>query len=107
MEFSFDARVVVTMDHKNGSKTSSHVATDFNLDVSSNLERSQYLDEDDLPTKEGSRTLTLTLVQGLIGNIHFSESKGYKNSATHLREIITELEKGFASVASVKQSNFK
>lgn len=105
MEFSFEATVKLTLEHKKGSETSSHVATDFNLDVSTNLDKKQYLYED-LPTKNGSEMLTEVLVQGLIGNIHFSDQKGFKTSPQHLREIIAKLEKGFASVATVKPHNF-
>ncbi len=41
MEFSFEAKVVLTLEHKKEKTTSKHVTTDFNLDVSDNLVRSQ------------------------------------------------------------------
>lgn len=107
MEFSFEAKVVLTLEHKKGMTKSKHVATDFNIDVSDNLDRSMYLDEKKLPTEAGSRTLSNILIQGLVGNIHLAHEKGFMDSAEHLRWIISELEKGFATVAYVKQSNFK
>ena len=107
MEFSFEAKVVLTLEHKKEMTTSKHVATDFNLDVSDNLVRSQYLDKEDLPTEAGSKVLSNVLVQGLVGNIHLAHEKGFRDSAEHLRWIISELERGFIEVGNVEQSNFK
>jgi len=41
------------------------------------------------------------------GNIHMAHEKGFRDSAEHLRWIISELERGFVTVANVEQSNFK
>ncbi len=107
MEFSFEAKVVLTLEHKKEMTTSKHIATDFNLEVSDNLERNQYLDKEDLPTEAGSKVLSNVLVQGLVGNIHLAHERGFRDSAEHLRWIISELERGFITVANVEQSNFK
>lgn len=107
MEFSFEAKVVLTLEHQKGMTTSKHVATDFNLDVSKELNREMYLDKEDLPTESGSKTLSNVLVQGLIGNIHLAHERGFRDSAEHLRWIISELERGFIEVTNVQQSNFK
>jgi hypothetical protein len=106
MEFQFEAKVVVTAEHKPGMTTSKHVATDFNLDVMGPLDRKAYLDKEDLPTAAGSKVLSNVLVQGLIGNIHMAHEKGFRDSAEHLRWIISELERGFVTVAEVSKSNF-
>lgn len=97
-EFSFTGTSKVTMRHEKGMTTSAHVATDFRLDISSNLSRSQYLTTDDLPTKDGIKPLTQTFIQGLIGSIHFAHEKGWWDSAEHLRYIIEELQRGFIEV---------
>ena len=107
MEFSFEAKVVLTLEHKKGMATSKHIATDFNLDVIGELDKKQYLDKYDLPTKAGSKVLSNVLVQGLVGNIHLAHEKGFRDSAEHLRWIIAELERGFITVTNVEQSNFK
>lgn len=107
MEFEIEGRCVVKLAHKEGEKTSAHVATDFNLDVSKNLDRSQYLDKEDLPTAAGTKALTQCFVQGLVGNIHNAHQKGYWDSAEHLRYIISELERGFVQVATTYKSEFK
>ncbi len=107
MEFQIEGLCVVTLEHKVGEKTSSHVATDFNLDVSNNLDKSQYLDSEGVPTASGTKALTQCFVQGLIGNIHQAHQKEYWDSAEHLRYIISELERGFVQVADTYNSNFK
>jgi len=107
MEFSFEAKVVLTLEHKKGSSKSNHVATDFNLRVSKELDPKQYLDSEDLPTQAGSKVLSNVLIQGLVGNIHLAHEKGFRDSAEHLRWIISELERGFVTVANVEKSNFK
>lgn len=107
MEYSMECRVVLTLDHKKGSKKSEHVATDFNLSVSENLDQSVYLDKDGVPTEIGSKTLTNVLVQGLVGNIHQAHQNGYWDRAEHLRYAIAELERGFAGVATAYKANFE
>jgi len=107
MEFSLEAKVVLTLEHKKEMTSSKHVSTDFNLFVSDNLDKKQYLDKDGIPTKDGSKSLTMVLTQGLIGNIHQAHEKGFWDSAEHLRYIISELERGFVSVAYSSNSNFK
>ena len=106
MEYQLDARCVLTLRHNKGEKTSSHVTTDFNLDVSKNVDRSLFLDKDDLPTAEGTKALTQCFVQGLIGNIHNAHQKGFWDSAAHLRYIIAELERGFMLHATTYKSKF-
>lgn len=106
MEFQMESTVCVTMEHDAGSGISKHIHTDFNLSVSNNLDKNHYLDEDDLPTAAGTKSLTVTLIQGLVGNIHQADQKGYWESADHLRYIIKELERGFAAVATVEKSHF-
>lgn len=105
MEFSFEAKVVLTLEHELGKQSSKHVATDFNLEVDPKLDRTQYLDND-VPTKEGAKILSNVLVQGLIGNIHSAHQLGFRDSAEHLRWIIEELTRGFATVANVDKSTF-
>ena len=107
MEFSFEAKVVLTLEHKQGMTKSKHVATDFNLEVIGPLDRSAYINNRGLPTRDGSQVLSNVLIQGLVGNIHMAHEKGFRDSAEHLRWIISELELGFVTVANVEQSKFK
>lgn len=107
MEFTFEALVRLTMDHQEGQERSTHVATEFLLDPLKPINRDSYLDEDDLPNKDGSRVLSNVLVQGLIGNIHMAHDNGFRDSAEHLRWIIAELEKGFVAVGNVEKATFR
>ncbi len=63
--------------------------------------------EQGLPTRDGSQVLSNVLIQGLVANIHMAHEKGFRDSAEHLRWIISELERGFVTVANVEQSKFK
>ncbi len=107
MEFSFEAKVVLRLEHKPGISTSKHVATDFNLYVSKELDINKYLDKESLPNKDGSNAISNVLIQGLVANIHMAHEKGFRDSADHLRWIISELERGFVQVTNVEKSNFK
>lgn len=105
MQYGFKAMVVVEIEHQEGWTASKHLATKFNLETIGPLKREMYI-ENDLPTKMGSEALSITLVQGLVGNIHLAHDKGWRDSAEHFRWIISELEKGFAAVANVQKSRF-
>jgi hypothetical protein len=106
MRFSFEGKCVLELEHEPGMKKSRHVQTKFNLDVSKNLQRKQYLDNEDLPTADGSKVLTNVFVQGLIGNIHHAHEKGFWNDAEHIKYIIAELERGFVEIAQTGTSTF-
>lgn len=106
MEFSFEALVKLDLEHTPGSSNSKHVGTSFRLDVGKPLDESKYLDKDTLPTKDGAQVLSNVLVQGLVANIHYAHDNGFRDSAEHLRWIISELEKGFAMVATGSKSTF-
>lgn len=103
MRYSITGIVKVTADYSHGDTKSTHVATDFKLEVSKHLEQSKYNDRRGLPTKEGAHALTNAFVQGLVGCIHHAHEKGYKDSAEHLRYIISELERGFINVATTSE----
>jgi len=106
MQFEFEGKCVLKLEHNEGDKTSKHIKTDFNLSVSKNLDVKQYLDKDAIPTAIGVKALTQCFVQGLVGNIHYAKGKGFWDDAEHLRYIIAELEKGFMQVPTVSKSEF-
>ncbi len=106
MEFEIRGKCILKLAHQKGDKKSTHIATDFNLDVSENLERSEYLDKEGFPTALGSKSLTICFVQALVGNIHQAHQRKQWNDVEHLKFIISELEKGFATVADASKSEF-
>ena len=107
MIYKITGIVTVTAQYTKGATSSTHLSTDFRLEVSRHLDQSQYNDSRGLPTKAGSHALTNAFVQGLIGNIHHAHQKGYKDSAEHLRYIIAQLERGFASVADTSEGTME
>lgn len=107
MEITFEVRAALNLDHNEITNDTTQLSTQFNLKVDNKLNKSKYLDENNLPNKEGSIAVTSVLVHALVGNIHMAHEKGYRDSAEHLRFIIEELEKGFASVAEVQIGTFK
>ena len=106
MQFSLTGKVVLTLNHEIGESISTHEKTDFNLDVSSNISREQYLDKDDMPTKDGSKALTNTLAHGIIGNIHYAQTKGWMDSEAHMELLFDIIRKGVAAKANVGPSLF-
>lgn len=106
MEYTFEAISRVTAEYKKGDTASRHIATDFYLEVSNNLVESAYFDKEEVLTDKGSQAITAAFIQGLIGNIHFAHQRGYRNDAEHLRHIISELERGFSSIAETSKGTY-
>jgi len=103
MTASFTGISKVTLEPNPDGKSSRHIATDFRLEVSKNQEKKIFLDFNDRPKKEGIKPLTIAFIHGLVGNIHLAHEKGWWDSAEHLRYIIDELTRGFASVAKTSE----
>ena len=95
MEYGFSVKSELTLEHNKGNDKSTHKYCDFSMEISPNLDPKHYEDAEGLPTKEGSKAVTLTLVSALSANIHMAHQKGFRDSAEHLRYIISELERQF------------
>lgn len=102
VDFEFKVTTAVRFRHKKGWTKSDHLFTSIVLEISRNLDLDEYHDKEGNPTDDGVQALTQTLVQGLIGNIHYAHQRGLKNDAEHLRYIIDELGRGFATNAIVQ-----
>jgi len=103
MEFTIQGISILTLGYKDGQKAQL-ISTDFNLEVSKQLDESMYLDEEGSPTKDGVKALSQCFIQGLIGNVHYAHEKGYRDSAEHLRYIISELERAFVQVPTISKT---
>lgn len=106
MKFIFEGKAVIEIEHTPGMASSKLLQTGFNLDCFGALDKSKYLDKDDLPTADGVKALSNVFVQGLVGNIHHAHSKGYWKDADHIRYIIAELECGFVQIAETGVATF-
>lgn len=105
MKFGFEARVAIELEFEKGMKHSNLVGTKINLDTH-NVDKKVYIDENDLPTKEGAKQLTNVLIQGLIANIHINHQLGFRNDAEHIQYIIDELQRGFVSHFKAGEGTF-
>lgn len=102
MESTFTVTTHLTLDHKPGDVKSRHVESGFFLDGSSNIDMEAYYDNDSI-NAAGCKVVTNVLVQGLLANINLAHNCKFKDSAEHLRYIISELERGFIEVADIIQ----
>lgn len=106
MTFEFEGRTVILLEHNPGEPTSRMIGTEINLGVSANLDKTKYLDNNGLPTENGSKILTDVFVQGLLANIHNAHQRKLRDSAEHVRYIISELERGFVAITKAGEGEF-
>lgn len=100
-------QVVTTLEVAKTESGVKHAGCHTYMELSPNLDRTAYFDKNDLLTHTGTKALTNTLVQGLVGNIHQSHQRGQMDSAEHLRYIIAELERGFIAQVTVSTTDLK
>lgn len=105
-EYWFESRARAIFQTNPDQRTSRLLETRFNLTHSENLIPRTYTDENDIPTEEGFRFLSIVLTQSLVGVIHLMHQRGYKNDVENLRGIIAELSAGFAEVAAVGEGKW-
>lgn len=97
MQFSLEGKSILTLDYKEGENKSTFVSTDFFLKVSG-CDEKNFINEEGIPNKEGSKALSQCFISGLISNLHYGRERGYWDDAEHLRFIISELERMFIEV---------
>lgn len=97
MEIKVTTKVVIEPKQDGKPKLK---GVEINLCLPPGLDESGYY-EGDHPNSLGVQAITSTLVQGLVANIHGAHQHGTRDSAEHLRYIISELERGFAARVTV------
>jgi len=71
-----------------------------------NLDKERYIEkETGRLMNPGIKAVTNTLIQALLCNLHDAHQRGLYDSAEHYREILSELEKGFARPAWIVEEN--
>jgi hypothetical protein len=90
MKATFTGRSKMTIEYKD--KEIVGITTDIGLELSNNLDFSEYLDKG-IPTQAGNKVLTQSLIQGLIANVYMGNKMKYVSTATHLEFIIEEFQK--------------
>lgn len=104
MEFKIEGKSIITLQYKDGNK-SSLKTTDIFLNIPKELDEDMYFDKEGLPNNNGTKALSQCFIQGLIANIHHGHQKGIWDSAEHLRYIISELERGFVEIVDLSKVN--
>lgn len=94
MEVKFRVFAELTLGYAALDKRSTVLGVKFDLQLGDNLDDSAYFEDDKL-NLEGHKAVTNVLVTSLVSNIHAAHQFGFRDSAEHLRYIITELERGF------------
>lgn len=102
MDYTFTGVVDLTLSPNDESGKSIHRETSIHLEIDKRLDKSGYINKDGTPNKEGSKVLTNTFVQGLIANIHYAHENGLRDSAEHLRFIVSELERCFIEQGTIR-----
>lgn len=77
---------------------------EIQLEIGNDLDYRRYFAPDGKPQESAVRAYTACFVHGLIANLHYGHEMKFWDSAEHLRFIIAELERGFASVVKVGPS---
>ena len=96
MKFAFKTTVVLNLEQRIKDTAPSHTSTSVNLRPSSNLEESMYIDENSLPTEDGSRVLSTVLAHGIVANILQSEQRFLWEREEHLDYILEEIRNGLS-----------
>jgi hypothetical protein len=106
-EFSFRTISEVVFKHEGTEQGSAMQSVDLRLEVSENLDRARYLNEDDLPHKDGIKAASITLVAAINTNIYTAHHAKQWDSAEHLRWVIDTLQKMFVENAEIRKGYLK
>ena len=104
--FHFVVITKATFEHENGAPTSTLKQVDLRLEVSGNLDKSNYVD-DGLPLKEAAKPIASTLVAGLLANIKNCHDKGWWKDHEQMHWIIDALERGFVEHTTVREATME
>lgn len=96
--YHFAAISKITLEHEKGAQTSVLRSTDLRLEISGNLDKSQYLDGKGLPRKDAMKPITNALIHGLIANMRMCAHKGWWKEGDHMKYVMEQLERAFVHV---------
>lgn len=93
----FEGRARLHLKQEPGAKTSQASHTDIRLETSSNVNKQVYYDGQGNMRQPALKPLTQTFIQGLIANVKYGHDRGWWNESEHMRYIIDELGRSFAT----------
>lgn len=99
-QFHFAAISKITMEHSAGIPSSVLRSTDLRLEVSGNLDKSRYLDDQGLPKEISLMPISIALITGLIVNVRMGAEKGWWKEGEHMEFVFSELKRVFVAQAS-------
>jgi hypothetical protein len=105
--YHFAAISKITLEHSEGDNSSVLKNADVRLEVSGNLDKSQYIDGKGLPRKEAMKPITNALLHGLIVNMRFCADKGWWKEGEHMQYIIDQLNKAFVHPGDTVESTME
>jgi hypothetical protein len=76
------------------------------FDCSSNIDKTAFIGPNRLPNALGAKLMTDMLIDALVSNIHYCHQDNFRDSAEHLRYIISKLEEGFVEIRTFKRGDY-
>lgn len=101
--YHFAAISKLTLEYEKGAPASAVKSVDTRLEVSGNLERSEYVDSRGLLKKDGLKPMTQALIMGLISNMRMGAEKGWWKEHEHMQYVIDELQRMFVVTGDVSE----
>ena len=105
MQYSFKATVIVNYETTSIKGKSRVLSSSLNIQPSTELDERYYKEKSGLLTKEGLKALSSTLTAAMVSCIHAAHQLGYRDSAEHLRHVISDLERGFIQVGFLETAD--
>lgn len=99
--YHFTAISKITLEHHTGEPTSILKTCDLRLEVSGNLDRTQYIDGKGLPRKKALKPISNALAAGIAANIRMGHEKGWWKDHEHLQYVIDQLQRHFVTNAEM------
>lgn len=97
----------ITLEHEKGATSSILRAADLRLEVSGNLDRSNYIDGKGLPRKEALMPISNALLHGLIVNMRMGAAKGWWKEHEHMEYVIKQLQRAFVTPGETIESTME
>jgi hypothetical protein len=106
-EYHFAVITKATFVHEQGAPTSTVKHTDLRLEVSGNLDKTQYLDGKGLPRKDSTKPILGTLVLGLVAAMRNAAQKGWMSEAELMHWVTDHLQEGFVTSGKAGESTME
>jgi len=76
------------------------------LEPGPNLNRSLYVDKDDIPTADGAKAIIQCFIAGISAAITHAHQNGYRDESENLRHVINDLQRHFTAVKDADTTDY-